>query len=165
MSKCVLCKKEHQRLLANSKTIPARYCSVQCIKKAYYFRNSLNKKSLGKSKLFWKTETGIGYKWEMYVAKILGGKHLPFNKNGVDVTAEIDGTPVNLDVKVCNKYKNQWVFNKNKPKTHIDYYFCICLDDNHPTKMFLIPTQSFTSCGITVGNKSKYDKFIFQQET
>ena len=82
---------------------------------------------------------------------------MPFNKIGIDLVADI-GT---VDVKVCNKYKTQWVFNRNKKKSIIDWYYCICLQDNKPVKELLIPSKDFTSCGITVGTKSpKYDVYL-----
>lgn len=154
MSNCNTCGNEHLRLLANSKSIPARYCSTECIKRASYLRRNPNKRSLGRTEKFWETETGIGFKWEKYVAEKLKGEHRPFNKQGIDVCTSIG----NIDVKVCNKYGPQWVFNKNKPKPIIDWYYCICLENSKPVKELLIPRADFKGRGITVGTVSpKYD--------
>ena len=80
---------------------------------------------------------------------------MEFNKGGIDVVAAVG----NLDVKVCEKYRNQWVFNKNKAKPFIDYYYCICLEGGAVKKELLIPREAFKSCGITVGAKSQYDVY------
>lgn len=156
MSTCIQCGGEHNRFKGNSITKPADYCSKECIKKAYYFRKNPNAKSLGKSDGFWKTQTGVGYKWEQYVAHKLNGEHVPFNKEGVDVKTSLG----NLDVKVCENYQGQWVFNKNKPKEHIDFYYCICLDGGNVRKELLIPREAFKGRGITVGIKSRYDEYL-----
>lgn len=156
MYKCSLCGEPHSRLKANSKRLPADYCSIKCIKKASYYRRHPNTRSYGKSRKFWKTETGIGFKWEKYVVNKYNGKHHEFNKSGVDVTTEQFGR---LDVKVCEKYRSQWVFNRNKKKSNIDNYYCICLENGKPIKELLIPTKEFKSIGITVGLTSRYDMF------
>lgn len=163
MNKCKLCGKETNR---------PKYCSSKCIKQAWYVRNLGDKKSsLVGNPEFWNTETGIGFKWEKYVADKLNGEHLHFNKDGIDVC--VGNT--NYDVKVCEAYKRKkhkgkiintnpkyrwWVFNKNKPKSYINFYYCICLVDGKPVKELKIPINEFKSCGITVGMKSVYDKFI-----
>lgn len=128
---------------------PARkkYCSIQCIKRAYYLRVKPNTKSyLNNNPLFWKTETGIGFKWEQYAAKVLNAKHIPFN-NGPDLIKDSIG----IDVKVCNLYKRKlkrgkkvdnkgwWVFNKNNEKQSVKYFFCICLNGENIEKQLLIP--------------------------
>lgn len=143
-------------MLPNSVKLPARYCSNKCIKRASYLRKNPNKRSFGRSQAFWNTETGIGFRWELYVAKKLGGQHRPFDRSGIDVVAPIG----NIDVKVCEKYHSQWVFNKNKPKPAIDWYYCICLEGGRVLKELLIPAGDFKSKGITVGNVSpRYDKY------
>ena len=158
MNKCAFCGERHTRLKPNSKKLPAKYCSTWCIQTASRLRLNPNIKSyFGDKKGFWKTETGIGFRWEKYAADILEGKHMEFNKKGIDIVTRHG----NLDVKVCEKYRNQWVFNKNKPKDFIDYYFCICLDGDKPVKHLLIPTGDFKGKGITVGTKSKYDKYNY----
>lgn len=156
MNKCEQCGTNHTRLKANSRNKPARFCSVRCIKRASYARCNPDVKMLGRNKQFWQTETGIGYKWELYVVKKLNGTHMPFNTNGIDLVADI-GT---VDVKVCEKYNTQWVFNRNKKKTNIDWYYCVCLEKGKPVKELLIPSKNFKSCGITVGTVSpKYDQY------
>lgn len=159
MSNCELCGNEHNRFIPNSTKRPARYCSTKCIKKAYYYRNNPEAKSLGKNDAFWETETGKGFKWEKYVADKMNGTHFEFNKDGVDVSFELAGKTVNVDVKAAEQYRHWWVFNKNKPKPHIDYFYCVCLKNGNVFKELLIPRESFKSCGISVGNKSSYDKY------
>lgn len=162
MNKCLMCKKETKR---------PKFCCKKCIKRAWYLRNSLNTKSYGISDEFWNTETGIGFKWEKYVAKLLGAKHMVFNKNGADL--EWNGKLV--DVKASNLYtrKNKrgkpvssqqsgvWVFNRGKEKP-VDFFFCIALKDNKPVKMLLIPSDKFPKVGAVIGWKSSYDRYMFE---
>mgnify|MGYP001567821569 FL=1 len=156
--KCLMCKKNQARKL---------YCSPQCIKRAWYLRNSNSKSYFKNNPDFWKTETGKGFYWEKYVAKKLGARHIEFN-NGPD----LDWNGKRVDVKVCNLWqrnfkrgkpvKNQagvWVFNRNKKKP-MDYFYCICLTGKKIVKELLIPESIFGSIGISVGHKSNYDKFL-----
>jgi hypothetical protein len=155
MNKCILCDASHTRCKPNSHTLPALYCSTRCVKRASYLRKNPNARSIERTEEFWDTETGIGYKWEIYVAnKVSGGEHVPFNKDGVDVVSDMG----NLDVKAGEKSRNQWVFNRNRKKPHIDFYYCVCLEGGKPVKELLIPSERISGkVGITVGNKSKYD--------
>ena len=157
--KCLICKTNKAR-----KT----YCSTLCIKRAWYLRNHKTGNSYFlKSPNFWKTETGIGFYWERYVAKKLKAKHLEFNQG-----PDLDWNGKTIDVKVCNlwqrtfkrgkRVENQsgvWVFNRNKNKP-LDYFYCICLTDNLVVKELLIPASEFGNKGITIGHKSGYDKFL-----
>lgn len=157
MINCIFCNKPHNRKYYNTNT-HTRYCSNKCIKRASYLKKNPNKRSLLRGdKGFWDSETGKGYYWEQYVAKKLKGEHKPFDKDGIDVASDIG----NIDVKVCNKYHTQWVFNRNTYKTHIAWYYCICLDDDKIVKELLIPAPDFIGKGITVGTVSpKYDKYM-----
>lgn len=147
-----------------------KYCSEKCNKRSWYLRNNPNCKShLNKNPDFWKTETGIGFKWEVWASKLLKAKHLTFNNSGGD----LDWNGKIVDVKSCNLYKRKmrrgkpikseqkgnWVFNRNKKKK-IDYFLCICLIKNNPHKVLLIPNKDFSNKGIVIGWKSKYDKYI-----
>ncbi len=162
--KCDLCKIKPAR---------KKYCSVKCIKRAWYLKNNPEIRSyLNNNPKFWESETGIGFKWEKYAAKLLKAKHLEFN-NGPD----LDWNGIGVDVKVCNLYKRKnkrnkkcdinkqkgwWVFNKNNDKKEVKYFFCICLkEDGNIEKQLLIPSNKFLGNGITVGSKSKFDEFIF----
>lgn len=159
MTKCNFCGETHYRYKPNSKRLPALYCSTKCIKRASHLKRNPDKKCFGRNKTFWETETGIGFKWEKYVADKFNGTHMEFNSHGIDVVTSLG----NIDVKVCEKYRNQWVFNRNKKKSNIDFYYCICLDKTKIVKELCIPTDSFKSVGITVGNSSKYDEFILSK--
>ena len=146
------------------------YCSKNCVKRAWYFKKYPNTKSyFAKNPNFWKTETGKGFRWEKYSAKLLGAKHLKFNRYGAD----LDWNGKKVDVKSCNLYKRKiergklikgnrlgwWVFNRNKEKD-MDFFLCICLEENKPIKILLIPNNDFPKRGAVIGWKSKYDKFI-----
>ena len=150
-----------------------KYCSKQCVKRAYVLRKNPNINSYFKTdnRKFWLTETGIGFKWEKYAAKKLGATHLEFNCAGADL--DWNGKPV--DVKSCTLYRPKehkgrktpnhsgwWVFNRNSFKPEVEFFFCICLDENGKVvKELLIPASEFKGKGITVGHKSRYDSFIF----
>ena len=175
MNKCIFCSTLHNRFIPNSSSIPAKYCSAKCIKRAWYLRNNPGVKSyFNHSKDFWKTETGIGFKWEKFGASLLGAKHLEFNNSGADLL----WNDKFVDVKSCslwrrktshgrpvrnfNKKNGVWVFNRNKNKP-VDYFLCIGLVKNKPKKILLIPSGEFPRSGIVIGIKSKYDKFAFNQ--
>ena len=158
-------------MLANSTRIAAKYCSVKCIKRASYIKKNPDTKIMGISKDFWKTETGIGYKWEKYIAKRIGATHMEFNRAGCDL--EKDGELI--DVKACNLWRRQykrgvpvkkeqtgvWVFNRNKMKP-CDTFYCVCLDNNKLVKVLKIPACEFGTRGITMGEKSKYNEYVIK---
>ena len=159
-------------LFCNKPTPRPRYCSTICIKRAWYLRNNPNVKSyFAKNPDFWKTETGIGLKWEKYGAKLLKAKHLLFNNRGSD----LDWNGKMVDVKSAKLYKRKlkrgkpyglkhkvlgtWVFHFEN-KTNPDFFLCICLIENKPFKILLIPNNNLPRKGITVGWKSYYNKFL-----
>lgn len=166
---CLFCKKD--------KGNRPMYCSKTCVKKAWYLRNNPHC-FYGDAKDWYKTETGIGFKWEKYIADLIGGEHLIFNlKNKETQSADIKLGDKLIDVKSAhlNKRKNKrgkpvkstqkgfWVFKGGKPK-EIDYIFCVCVGDNEEViKVLKIPYSEYNySKGITVGWVSnKYDKYLF----
>lgn len=168
--KCLICKKLIQGRRLTSWT---KYCSEKCSKKACYLRNSKSKHYSTGDKDFWKTETGKGFKWERYSAKLLGAKHLEFNGKGAD----LDWNGKLVDVKSCEIYKRKfahgkptfnrygsWIFHRNTNKP-MDFFFCICLKNNKIIKKYLIPNEFFPK-GVSIGKISpKYDKFIFKSIT
>lgn len=156
------------------------YCSSDCIKRAwrskrfpnYYYNNK------GNNQTFWESETGIGMKWEIYIADLIGGEHLMFNhKDKKTQRADIlwDGKLIDVKSAHLNKRKNKrgkavvgaqkgyWVFKGGKPKD-IDYIFCVCIgQDEKVEKVLMIPFNEYNySIGISVGWKSAYDKFIYK---
>lgn len=135
-----------------------KYCSVECIKRAYYLRKNPDKKSyINHNPKFWETKTGIGFKWEVWASNFLNATHNKFKKG-----ADLNYNGKLIDVKVSKGYnlKNstQWVFNRNKIKP-IDFFFCIALKNDKVYKLFFIPNNNFPKCGATIGDNSKYDKF------
>ena len=166
--KCLLCNK----LISKNRKV---YCSTKCIKRAWYIRNisKETKSYFLKNPAFWKTATGVGFKWEKWAARLLKAKHLEFNSNGAD----LNWNGKMVDVKCSNLYKRKfkrgkpvkseqhgvWVFNKNKEKP-TDYFFCICLVNNKPYKILLIPHSEFPKSGIVIGKESRYDKFMFKKD-
>ncbi len=161
MNKCLFCG-------LNKGTRPM-FCSRVCIKRAWYCRRHPNAYFNGSEK-FWKTETGLGFKWEKFASKLLGAKHLEFNIKGAD----LDWNGKSVDVKCANLHfrkkikgeiiknptKGYWVFNTNN-KTKPDFFFFIKLKDNKALKTYLVPSSEITSKGVSFGWKSKYDKFLF----
>lgn len=165
MKKCLFCNKT---IDPNRK----KYCSTQCIKRAWYLKNNPNVRMYrANNPKFWETETGIGLKWEQFAAKLLKAKLLLFNMKGAD----LDWNGKMVDVKVCNLYKRKfkrgkpvksnqagvWVFNRNKEKL-VDFFFCIALLKNKPHKLLLIPGDEFPKKGLVIGHKSTYDKFSWK---
>ncbi len=145
------------------------FCSPRCVKIAWRIRRHPNAyHSNPKSKQFWKSQTGIGFKWEKYIAKKLNATHLEFNSKGAD----LDWNGKSVDVKACHLYKRKmehgkpvvteregwWVFNRGKIKP-IDYFCCVCLIKEKPKKILLIPNKEFSQRGIVVGWNSSYDVF------
>lgn len=157
--------------MCKTETNRPKFCCKKCIKRAWYLRNSPSVRSYGVSKEFWNTETGIGFKWEKYVAKLLGAKHMIFNNGGADLDWNgklVDVKSSNLYIRknkrgkpVSSKQSGVWVFNRGKEK-HIDFFFCIALEENKPVKMLLIPSDKFPKTGTVIGWKSSYDKYIFK---
>jgi hypothetical protein len=143
-----------------------KYCSTKCIKRASYLRKHPNtKSSLNHNPDFWKTETGIGYKWEKYIADLIGATHLEFNKDGAD----LDWKGKLVDVKSSHRYSRKhkrgkpvkkqfgnWVFNRNKSKP-INWFFCVCLTNNEVERVYQIPPEAFANSGISIGKVSKFD--------
>lgn len=162
MDKCLFCKKIKP-------IIRPKFCSVKCVKRAWHLRRNPNS-YFGGSSDFWASETGIGFKWEKYAAKILGAKHLEFNNGGADL--DWNGKLIDVKSSKINKRKNKrgkpvlseqagnWSFARGKYKP-INFFFCIALLNDKPYKIYLIPNNKFPKSGITVGWKSIYDKFIF----
>lgn len=166
--KCLFCNKNVNRFKPKSTTIKAKYCSARCTKKAWYLRRNPNTKIFLKNKKeFLLTETGKGFRWEKYIAKMIGAKHLEFNGSDADLQLG----KLKIDVKSCELYKRKtkrgkpvkysqgwWTFNRNKEKP-IDYFICVCLLKDKPVKILKIPSNQFPIKGTTVGFKSKFDKY------
>lgn len=166
MSLCLECGKKEAR---------KKYCSVQCIKRAWYFRNTETKhSSILREKGFENTATGKGLIWEEWVAVKLGAKHLPFNNKGCD----LDWNGKLVDVKSSSLYKRKnkrrkpvrgeqagcWSFSRGKEKP-CDFFFCVCLDNKgNAEKCFLIPNEVFPKRGIVMGHTTKYEEYRFPCE-
>lgn len=162
---CLICNK----LIDKNRT---KYCSPFCIKRAWYIRNLGSKKSyLVNNPEFWNTETGRGFKWEKWTAKLLGAIHREF-KTGVDLLwgdKTIDVKSTNLNKRknkrgkpVKSEQRGYWTFNCENQVTP-DYFFCICLIDNKPLKTYLIPSSAISSSGACIGWKSKkFDKYLYK---
>jgi hypothetical protein len=167
--KCLFCNKDIPLTRRHNGWL--KYCSIKCNKNAWYLRKYPTSKShINNNPLFWETETGKGFYWEKWSAKLLGAKHLEFNNSGAD----LDWNGKLIDVKSCELYKRKyahgklayerfgyWIFNRNNNKP-IDYFLCICLKSNKLVKKYLIPNNLFPKKGMSIGKLSpKYDKFIF----
>lgn len=163
MNNCILCS---NKIPLNRK----KYCSKACIKRAYYLRKKPStKSSFVKNSGFWKTQTGIGLRWEKYINNIIGGKHLIFNIGGPDIIVDNQ----RVDVKSASLYKRKnkrgkpvvkeqfgvWRFKRGTNK--VDYFMCVCLIDDKPFKILKIPNTDFPKNGILIGKTSVYDKYTF----
>ena len=175
MFRCNFCGKPIPKNRIDKSHIPGInlfYCSNLCNKRAYYVRNlKSNQVSRFTDKKKWfKTETGKGWLWEKFVARLIGAKHQPFG-NSFDLLYKNN----KVDVKTANLYfrkekngkpiKNPqigwWRFDRGTGQKNIDYFFCIGLIKNIPQKMFFIPNKNFGKRGVTISPKaSKYDKYL-----
>lgn len=162
--KCILCGEPTKKT--------NRYCSTRCIKRAHYLRKYPDCKShINNNPEFWETETGIGFKWEKFIAKKLGATHLEFNKGGADLQLGDELIDVKASQPYHRKHKrgkkitgetaNLWIFNRNKIKP-VDWFVCVCLSGKSVVKILKIPSRAFTRTGISVGVNSKYNKYIIQ---
>jgi hypothetical protein len=150
-----------------------KYCSERCNKRAYYIRKHkfIHSALLEGANLNSCTQKGL--LWEQYLSSILGAECVSNISMNQDIDIIWNGC--NIDVKSCNKYKRKyhhykltnpdniygwWVFNRNTKKDNIHSFLCVCLDNNKIVKIYLIPSNIFPSSGITIGNKSKYDKYL-----
>lgn len=106
------------------------------------------------------SESYRGRKWEYYALAVLPGS--------IDKNADSWGSPYDIlwrdktvDVKsaVLSERKNFWSFstmNKIKP----DYFFFVCVKNDEPYKVYLIPSDNIDT-GISIGHySSKYDEFL-----
>jgi hypothetical protein len=165
--KCLFCNKCIPLIRLKKWT---KYCSEKCNKRSWYLKHNPKSKSyLNNNPEFWKTETGKGFYWEKWSAKLLGAKHLEFNKN----CADLNWNGKLVDVKSSNIYLRKfahgrpvgkkrnglWVFHRNNNKP-MDFFFCICLNKDKIVKKYMIP-NSFFPKAISIGKISKYDKFLF----
>lgn len=146
-----------------------KYCSKKCVQQAWYLRTTPSHAFGNNDSLFWTSETGKGFKWELEGAELLTATHLPFNGEAAD----LDWNGKRVDVKSCELYQRKkkrgkpvkreqggvWVFHRHKPKP-MDFFLCFCLVSGKPTKILLIPDKEFPLGGITIGWKSKYDIHI-----
>lgn len=144
-----------------------KYCSNKCVKRAWRLKNNIGVSFFHPNNraAWYKTQTGIAYKWELYAEKILGGKW-----QGFCAPYDVIWKDKKIDVKVCELYfkkpykSGQWVFNKHsrgvRRDKKLDYLFCIGLVNGKPKKIWLIPYDSVKT-GITIGQKSKYDRYLF----
>lgn len=166
--KCMLCKKEIPTERVTNRT---KYCSDLCNKRSHYLRKGKFKTSTLLTPDIISSETHKGFYWEKKVAEILGGKCLSEDRMNQDIDLVWNGK--NVDVKVCELYKRKtkrgkkvknttgwWVFNRNKIKSIIDLFVCVCLHQDKVVKMYAIPSDAFPKSGVTIGGESKYDVYL-----
>lgn len=170
-NKCLFCN-----VVFDNKSKNKMYCSIKCTKKMSYHKR--HKNSLHNNpEEFYKSDTGRGYKWEKYVANLLKAQHLEFNgKDEKTNRADIKWGEKYIDVKsaVIYKRKNKrgkpvmaenkgcWSFKPSYIKDNIDYIFCVALDkDDKVVKKYLVPSSAYPAGGITVGQTSKYDIYLY----
>lgn len=114
-----------------------------------------------------KTETGIAWSWENWIAKQFNGKWQGFNK---PFDVEIDNKKI--DVKVCELYKRPnkrgkpvknrkkqtgwWVFNKNSGNI-ANEMLCIGLVNGVPHSIWSIPKDIFGKSMTISPNSNRFD--------
>lgn len=148
-----------------------KYCSSKCIKRTWYVKSLKegSNSSFIKGSRFEETETGRGFKWEVYAANFLKAKHIEFNKYGAD----LDWNGKSVDVKCSNLSKRKmkrgkptgdivgtWSFKRGKGQDNVDFFFCVCLLKGKLFRKYLIPGREYPKGGVCMGWKSKYDKYL-----
>jgi hypothetical protein len=162
--KCQLC---HKKVPKNRK----KFCSYFCVKRSWYLKQKSFKHSALVEGANFNSSTQKGFFWELHAAKLL--KAICVSKKIMNREWDLEKENFKIDVKSSNIYKRKlkhgkavkncsgvWIFNKNSE--NIDYFFCICLIKNKPEKYYLIPNKFFPTSGISIGGKSKYDKYLFK---
>lgn len=138
-----------------------------------YKRNWARKKNGITEESLKESATHKGRKAELFALNILKGSK-DMNDEVMNRPYDIEWNNKKIDVKSCNLYKRKlkrgkkvnncggwWTFNKNKG--YADEYFCMCLIDDRPVKIYLIPNKAFSN-GITIGKKSnKFDKYLIKK--
>jgi len=153
------------------------YCSKVCLKRDWYC--SRHKTTYFKNPdSFFLTHTGIGFKWEKYVAKLLKARHLVFNgRNNKTERADLDWNGKLVDVKsahlnfrknkrgkpVAGEQKGYWSFKSTGKEKKIDFVVCVGVDNlEKPVRVFLFPADEYPKNGVTIGWNSKYDKYLYK---
>lgn len=173
--KCAFCGKEIPKERVDRKKKKGgrlKYCSKICNKNSWRFKNSNVKNSTVRDGAGFGSTTQKGLFWENYIAKKLDGAICVSNER-MNQVSDVIWNGMKIDVKSCNLFKRKihhgkpaknlfgwWVFNRNSFKKEIDYFACVCVIKNKVEKIYLIPTSEFPKSGITIGQKSKYDKFL-----
>ena len=129
-------------------------------------KQGTTKESLARS-MTWK-----GRKYEMLALKTLKGS-VDMNRDGMNKPYDILWKGKTVDVKSSNIYRRKfkrgepvkkeqagwWRFGSGKHKA--DLYFCVCLVENIPERIYLIPKEVFGNNKV-IGNKTKYEKYRIQ---
>lgn len=118
-----------------------------------------------------KSEVWKGRKGELFALTILEDS-VDLNKEKMNRPFDILWRGKTVDVKTLNICKRKKIRGKEikrepsghwtviKGKNSADFYLCVCLENEKPKKIYLIPGTAFKKA-ITIGNKSKYDKFLY----
>ena len=125
-----------------------KWCSIACRSRAFRRKNGQ-----GESFAFRAEELAS----EMYNCTV-------DRKSKVDTI--IEGKLV--DIKASKPYKRPnrpnteyWVFNRSSKEQKPDYFLCMCFDKNENlVRTYEIPGEEFPDRGITIGQKSKWDKYL-----
>ncbi len=166
-SKCKFCNKVVPLNRRGRNGKPPKYCSKQCVKKAFYVKEFGDSKLSiynGGGKEFDMTATGKGMKWEIWFCDTFGAKWMNADSMNKPYDAKWKGK--NIDVKSSEWFtkgrSNFWNFKPNSfIKPEIDFFACVCLLSDIPQKVLLVPSSIYylNKGGISVGKNSKFDNF------
>lgn len=114
------------------------------------------------------SSTHKGRYWEELIAFIFGAHDMNQTKMGARYDLDLDGLKIDVKSsqlfmrkrrrgKECKQKNGVWIFNKNK--NNADVFLCVCANGLDIVKLLLVPSEIFGRTGISVGEKSKFDKY------
>lgn len=147
-----------------------KYCSKLCIKRNYQIKK-VKTSRFKNTEGYEKTATGKSVIWEKWAAEFLGAEWV--NEEVMGNSYDLKLGRLKIDVKVSSYFVRKtkrgkiwngggvWGFKPNAfLKPEINYFLCICLKNDLPIKVLLIPSSIYQSKkGICIGEFSKYDKY------
>lgn len=159
--KCLFCGKdvpEHRRFL----------CSTICAKRRYAIKQTVSSR-YGDDSKYNETNTGKSVFWEGWFVNTFGGEWM--NEEIMGKPYDVLWNGKKIDIKVAEYYVRTlkrgkkwngggvWNFHQNPfLKPEIDFYACICLKNNLPVKLLLVPAAIYDlRKGLTIGINSQFN--------
>ena len=138
-----------------------------------YKREWARKKSGATAESLRNSETHKGRLGEELACKVLVGAY-HYSKDNPQSFFDILWKNKTVDAKRANVFTRQerkerkvynikskwWCFKSHASQVSMDYFFCVCCEQEEVTRIYLVPGREFGTAGITVGyHSSKFDKY------